>query len=152
MLCAKTSGRGVDHGVDRDRVAWKSPSSVSIEDVGAELFADAVTVRATCAAPPSSEIVAIDHGHHDVLEAERPIARATCSGSRCRRRRRAAGRDRAEAAAARADVAEEHHGGGAFAPALADVRAARLFADGEEVELAERLLELVVAIAAGRAP
>ena len=49
----------------------------------------------------------------------------------------------AEAAAARADVAEEHHGRRALAPALADVRAARLLADRVEVELAERLLEQV---------
>src|SRR5438445_47460 len=60
-------------------------------------------------------------------------------------------RDGAEAAAARARVAEEHDRRGAFGPALADVRTARLFADRVEVERAQRLLEMRVRLAAGRA-
>src|SRR5207253_4257768 len=61
------------------------------------------------------------------------------------------GRDRAEAAAARARVAEQHHGGGSLAPALADVGTARLLADRVQVELPERVLEPGVALTAGRA-
>src|SRR6185369_15899942 len=62
-----------------------------------------------------------------------------------------AGGDGAEAAAAGAGVAQQHHGGGALAPALAHVGTARLLADRVEVEGAERLLEVVVRVAAGRA-
>lgn len=61
---------------------------------------------------------------------------------RVQRRRRARGLDGAEAAAARAGVAHEHDGGGgggfvAAAPAVGDVGAAGLFADGVEVEAAQ---------------
>ena len=42
----------------------------------------------------------------------------------------------AKAAAARADVAEDHEGGGAALPALADVGAVRLLADGVQALLA----------------
>jgi hypothetical protein len=38
----------------------------------------------------------------------------------------------AEGAAAGADLAHDHHGGVALAPAFADVGAARLLADGDE--------------------
>src|SRR5262249_25639349 len=41
-----------------------------------------------------------------------------------------------------ADPAEDHEGRGAIAPAFADVRAMRLFADGVEVEPAHQPLEL----------
>ena len=63
-------------------------------------------------------------------------ATATRAGSPWSSAPRAAGLDRAEAAGARADVAQDHEGGGAAAPALADVRAARLFADGVEILVA----------------
>ena len=49
--------------------------------------------------------------------------------------------DGAVGAVPRADVAEDHEGGGAVLPALADVRAVRLLADRVEVELAHQLLE-----------
>src|SRR5207247_10409042 len=44
----------------------------------------------------------------------------------------------AEAAVPRAGVAEQHEGGGPVPPALTDVRAARLLADGVEAQLAHR--------------
>src|SRR5205823_7736760 len=50
--------------------------------------------------------------------------------------------DLAEAARARAAVAVDHERGGALTPTLEDVRAARLLADGDEVERAHRLLEV----------
>jgi cytochrome c oxidase assembly protein subunit 15 len=64
---------------------------------------------------------------------------------------RVAGGHRAEAAAARAGVAEQHDRRGPLRPALADVRAARLFADGVEIEPAEGALDVVVRRAAGGA-
>jgi hypothetical protein len=45
---------------------------------------------------------------------------------------RLAGKDGAETAGAGTDVAKDHEGGGAVVPALADVRAAGLLADGVE--------------------
>src|SRR5258708_2072065 len=50
-------------------------------------------------------------------------------------------RDRAIPAPARAHVAQDHEGRGRVFPALADVRATRLLADGVEVPLAHALLE-----------
>ncbi len=61
-----------------------------------------------------------------------------------------AGLDVAEAAAARAGVAEDHERGGAALPALADVRAGGLLADGVQVLRADQLGQLAVALAAGR--
>src|SRR5215211_4222670 len=58
--------------------------------------------------------------------------------------------DGAEAAGAGADVAQDHEGRGAVVPALADVRAARLLADGVEVEAAHGLSYIAVALSHGR--
>ena len=63
---------------------------------------------------------------------------------------RLAGLDVAEAAAAGARVAEDHERRGAALPALADVGAGRLLADGVQVLLADQLGQLAVARAAGR--
>ena len=48
-------------------------------------------------------------------------------------------------------LAEDHERGGAVVPALADVGAVRLLADGVEPELAHQPLEAVVVLGAGRA-
>ena len=61
------------------------------------------------------------------------------------------GLDGAEAAGAGARVAQDHDGGRALLPALADVGAVRLLADRVEAEPAEQLLQLVVVVA-GRQP
>jgi len=47
--------------------------------------------------------------------------------------------NRAEAAVTRADVTAEHERGGAIGPALEDVWAARLLADGVQVETFDQL-------------
>src|ERR1700683_2281030 len=60
-----------------------------------------------------------------------------------------AGLDVAEAAAPRAGVAEDHERGGAALPALADVGAGGLLADGVQVLGADQLGELAVAPPAG---
>ena len=99
-------------------------------------------MRADVLGAAVEEVVAVDHRHDDVLELEpRDGARDVLGLAHVDGAARIAGGDRAEAAAARAHVAEEHHRRGALAPALADVGAARLFADRVEIELAERLLE-----------
>jgi len=58
--------------------------------------------------------------------------------------------DGAVSAIAGADVAEDHEGGGAVLPALADVGAVGFLADGMEVELAHQALEPHIVGAAGR--
>ncbi len=50
----------------------------------------------------------------------------------------------AEGAGARAGVAHDHHGGVLFRPALTDIRATRLDADGDEAVLADDALRLLV--------
>ena len=61
-----------------------------------------------------------------------------------------AGLDGAEAAGPGAGVAQDHDGGRALLPALADVRAAGLLADGVERLVAHEVLELRVVGAAGQ--
>src|SRR5580698_6564407 len=53
----------------------------------------------------------------------------------------------AETAGPRAALAVDHEGGGAVGPALVDVRAARLFAHGDEPEVVDGRAELAVALA-----
>ena len=57
-------------------------------------------------------------------------------------RARHAGLDVAEGAGAGAGVAEDHHRRVLLGPALADIRAGRLLADGGEVEPAHQRLRL----------
>src|ERR1700689_2012190 len=58
-----------------------------------------------------------------------------------------AGVDLAEAALPRAALAVDHEGRGAVGPALVDVRAPRLLADGHEPEVVNGRPELAVALA-----
>src|SRR5512138_3548860 len=126
MLFAKTSGPARPTVRTAPGSPWKSGVSTSTRSPG--ILFSCTMASAKCAAPPSgtssrSTLVAIE-------------------------RRRVRGRLHVtEAAAARAHVAHEHHGGGAASPALADVRAARLLADRVEGQAAERLLDLLVALA-----
>ena len=70
MLCAKTSGAASTDRVDVRRGGrWKSPTSVSMRMSGRS-SRRRVTVRATCVGAAVEEVVAVDHRHHDVLEAE----------------------------------------------------------------------------------
>src|SRR5205823_5110738 len=84
------------------------------------------------------EIVAVDRGHDNVVEAKRGdrfadalrLVRVELIG--------AAGRDIAEGAGAGANRAQNHHRRVLFLPALADIRAGRLFADCVELQLAHQ--------------
>ena len=85
------------------------------------------------------EIVAVDRGDDDVLEAQlgdrladvRRLVRVERAGQ--------AGLDVAEGAGARAGVAHDHQGGVLLLPALADIGAAGFLADGEQAVLAHDL-------------
>ena len=98
------------------------------------------------------QVVAGDARHDHVLQAHR--ADRLRDAARLVRviPARPAGLHRAEPAGSGAGVAEDHDGGGALLPALADVRAARLLADRVEREATHEALEfLVVRARSGRA-
>ena len=95
------------------------------------------------------QVVAVDGGDDGVAQAH---ARDRARDARGLERvvpGRLAGLDVAEAAAARARVAEDHERGGAALPALADVGAGGLLADGVQVLRADQLGQLAVALPAG---
>jgi hypothetical protein len=108
--------------------------------LGAEFF-ETANRRRHVARSPVQQVIAIDHGHHDVLERHSTESlghvfgfpdidgpsRLPCPYG-------------AEPAPARARIAEEHDRRYALAPALADIRAVGFFADGVEVERAKRFL------------
>ena len=89
------------------------------------------------------EIVAVDAGQHDVVEAPLGDGLGDVRGFvRVQRRGRARRLHRAESASSGARVAHDHDGGGggltlAATPTLAEVGASRLLAHRAEVELAE---------------
>ena len=92
------------------------------------------------------EIVAIDRGHDDVLEAKlfRRLGHALWL-ARVERARQA-GLDVAEGAGARASVAHQHESGVLLVPALADIGAARLLADRVQTVRPHDRARLLVAL------
>ena len=97
------------------------------------------------------QVVAGDAGDDDVLQAEGADRLGDATRLVVVEPGGPAGLHGAEAAGARARVAEDHDRRRALVPALADVRAAGLLADGVEVQAAEQALEVVVVLA-GRHP
>src|SRR5471030_2089396 len=94
--------------------------------------------------PAIVEIVAVDRGDDDMGEAE-PGERVGDSFGLMRIEAVGPpGRDVAERAGARADAAEDHHGHMLLFPALADIRARCLLADGVELLRTDELAGLVV--------
>src|SRR3954463_6379284 len=96
------------------------------------------------------EVVAVDARHDRVPQAH--LGDGPGDPRRLERvvPRRLAGLDVAEPAPAGAGVAEDHERRGAAVPAVADVGARRLLADGVEVLVADEAVELPVARAARR--
>ena len=84
------------------------------------------------------EIVAIDRGDDDMLQASLATRRRHVLGLGRIERLGQPRRHVAEGAGARAGVAHDHHGGVALLPALADVGAGRLLAHRDEAVLAQR--------------
>ena len=90
------------------------------------------------------EIVAIDRGEDHVAELHAGAGLGdACGFSRVKLGGPPVG-DGAVGTVPCADVTQDHEGGGAVFPALADVWAAGLLADGVEVELPHQLLEMQV--------
>ena len=151
MLCAQTSGPASTVVVDGVEVPAEVAEQRLDEHVRPQLLQAPHGPRDVLGAAVE-QVVAVDHRHDDVLQRQlRERPRHVLGLAHVDRAARVAGGDRAEAAPARARVAEEHHGRGALAPALAHVRAAGFLADRVQVEAAERGLELGVALAPGRA-
>ncbi len=103
------------------------------------------------ARPAVGQVVARDAGHDDVLETELADGLRDAARLVVVEPGRAAGLHGAEPAGPGARVAEDHDRGRALVPALPDVRAVGLLADGVQVEAAEQALELVEVVT-GRHP
>jgi hypothetical protein len=84
------------------------------------------------------QIVAVDRGDDDMLEAELGRRGRDMLGLERIDRARHAGLDVAEGAGPGAGVAEDHHRRVLLGPAFADVRAGRFLAHRREVELAHQ--------------
>ncbi|MPL92900.1 hypothetical protein SDC9_39024 [bioreactor metagenome] len=92
------------------------------------------------------EIVTVDRGDDDMLQPERLHRMGDAARLEHIKRIGPAGRDVAEGTAAGADLAHDHHRGVALAPAFADIRAARLFADGDQLVRFQDLAGVLVAL------
>ncbi len=108
-------------------------------DGGREVFRAAV-----------GQVVPVHGGDDHVAEAERRDRTADPDRLVVVERPRVPGRDVAERARAGAGVAHDHHGGVTLRPALADVRAGSLLADGDKALLAHQAPRLLVSRAARR--
>ena len=91
------------------------------------------------------EVVAVDRGDDDMRQPHLGDRLADIVRLVRIERPRHAGGDVAEGAGARADVAHDHEGRVLLVPALADVRAARLLADRDEVVRLHDLARFLVA-------
>ncbi len=96
------------------------------------------------------QVVAIDRGDDDMLQAELGRRLGSMFGLERIDRARHSRLDVAKGAGPRADIAEDHYRGVLLGPAFANIGARRLFADGVEVEVAHQLARLRKTGAAGR--
>ena len=93
------------------------------------------------------QIVAVDTGHHDMLQPQLGRGGGDMLWLERIDRARHAGLHVAEGAGPRARVAQDHHRGVLLGPAFADVRAGRLLAHRGKVELAHQPPRRVIAFA-----
>src|SRR5690606_24137755 len=109
---------------------------------------DRANARGVVAGAAVGQVVAVDRRQHDVLQVhELDGPRRVLGLVGVEPAARVARVDGAELTRARADVAHQHDRGRAVRPALADVRAHRLLADGREPVRAHRGAQLLVALA-----
>ena len=101
----------------------------------------AATHRGHVGHPAVGEVVAGDHRQHGVSQAHARDRVGDTAGLVVGRGERLAGVDQAEPAGPRAPLAEHHERRGAVGPAVAEVRAAGLLADGDQAVVAHRLLQ-----------
>ncbi len=122
---------------------WKSGMSTSTRHCGRRRVRLADRARED-RRPAVRQVVAVDRCHDDVAEIEG--VNRLCDPDRLAGIDLAgpAVRHGAVRARARADVAKDHERRGTVIPALADVRTARVLADGMQVQLAHQVLEAQV--------
>ena len=96
------------------------------------------------------EVLSGDGGDDAVTETELADGLGEARGLVGVKRQRAAGGHGAVVAAPCADVAEDHEGSGAALPAISDVGAVSLLADGVQAAVAHEIAQSKVVGAAGR--
>ena len=142
--------RGVDHDLEGFWLALEVGDQQLDAAAGRET-PERPHRRREGARPAVGQVVTVHRRDDDVLEAELAHGAPHALRLLAVLPDGLAVRDRAVAAVPRADVAQDHEGRGRIFPALADVRAVRLFADRVEVPLAHEPLEPNVVRPAGRA-
>ena len=83
--------------------------------------------------PAIIQIIAVNAGNHHMAQPQLGHGFRDIGGLRCIERQRHAGCDIAKSASAGAGFAHNHKSGVLLFPALADIRARRLFAHGDEI-------------------
>ena len=141
-------GGGVEHGADR-LLAPLEIGDEHLDGAVGELRVDLADGLGEDVGAEVGEIVAVDRGDHRVLEIELGDCRGDAGRLLDVVRGRASVRDRAVGAVTRADVAEDHEGGGAMLPALADVGAVGLGAHGMQPKVLHQLLHAEIVRTAG---
>ena len=130
MLWLNTSGRAASTVASASSSTSRKSGVSTSTEASRQLRLERPDRRREVARAAVGQVVAVDRGDDDVLEAHpRGGLREPERLERVGRPLRPAGVDVAVAARARAGVAEDLEGGRATAPALGDVRAARLLAD-----------------------
>ncbi len=140
-FCANTSRPESTTVSTSASTPWKSGVSASTAVCGAALLDGTDAVRVVLRAAVG-QIVPIHGGQHHVLELhELDGAGHVLRFFGVEPAVRVAGVDRAEAAGARTDGAHQHDGAGTGVPALPDVGALGLFADGGQAVLPNHVLD-----------
>ena len=151
MLWLKTSGRAAS---TVRSASSSTPRKSGVEHLDArlrQLGLDRPDRRREVAGAAVGDVVAVDRGDDDVLELHLRRSLADAERLECVGRiLRLAGVDVAVAAGAGARVAENLEGRRAAPPALGDVRAAGLLADGVQREAVQKLLDVEVAAVGAR--
>jgi hypothetical protein len=137
----------LEDGVDRVLVALEVGDE-HLDRASGKLLVDLPDGLGENVRPKVGEVIAIDRRDDGVAETQ--LGDRRCDAPRLGDvvLRRTAVRDGAVSAVPRAGVAEDHEGGGAVIPALAEVRAMRFLAHRVEVELAHEPLQAGVHLAA----
>jgi len=148
QVVVKNVGLGVEDGVEVVELALP----IGREDFDGGLgiaVADGADGGGPDGGTAIGEFVAGDGGDDAVAQAHFRDGIGDAGGFAEVEFRGAAGLDGAEITGARADVAEDHHGGGAARPAFAEVGALRALADGVEFVFVHEGADGLVAGAAG---
>ena len=143
-------GPGVDHGRERGGIALKVRNE-HLDAAARGVVSHGAHRGGPVRGAAVGEVVAVDRGDHDVLEAEIAHGARNPLGLLAILPGRTAVGDRAVAAVPRAHVAEDHERRRRVFPALADVRTVRFFTHRVQVGVAHQALEPQIIGSAGGA-